>query len=166
MKLLRNEAIDILSYLELIDLGDIKREEILMELKGDLFEQTKDYNLPKYNLGIFEYLKNEFKGVINSYIELQINNLLNKNVVVIGEVDDLYSCPCCNYKTLDRIGEYDICKVCYWEDDGIRELDRYSSVNHMSLSEAIENYRKIGVISDRFLQFVHDERFKMFEKEN
>ena len=28
-----------------------------------------------------------------------------------------YKCLCCGYRTLDTRGEYDICPVCFWEDD-------------------------------------------------
>ena len=28
-----------------------------------------------------------------------------------------YKCLCCGYQTLDTRGEYDICPVCFWEDD-------------------------------------------------
>lgn len=28
------------------------------------------------------------------------------------------ACPCCGYATLDARGEYDICTICWWEDDG------------------------------------------------
>ena len=27
------------------------------------------------------------------------------------------ACPCCGYATLDARGEYDICAICWWEDD-------------------------------------------------
>lgn len=30
----------------------------------------------------------------------------------------LYCCPCCGYPTLDERGGYDICTLCFWEDDG------------------------------------------------
>lgn len=28
------------------------------------------------------------------------------------------ACPCCGYATLSGRGEYEICNVCWWEDDG------------------------------------------------
>lgn len=30
-----------------------------------------------------------------------------------------YTCPCCGYKTLDEepTDTYEICKICFWEDD-------------------------------------------------
>ena len=29
-----------------------------------------------------------------------------------------HACPCCGYRTLDGRGEYEICTICWWEDDG------------------------------------------------
>ena len=33
-----------------------------------------------------------------------------------------YTCPCCGYKTLDEEppNTYDICEICFWEDDGFQ----------------------------------------------
>lgn len=35
-----------------------------------------------------------------------------------GPEDGPYPCPCCRYITLPTRGGYDICPVCFWEDDG------------------------------------------------
>ncbi|MFF1770133.1 CPCC family cysteine-rich protein [Streptomyces sp. NPDC058249] len=32
--------------------------------------------------------------------------------------DGPYGCPCCGFLTLDERGSYEICPVCFWEDDG------------------------------------------------
>jgi hypothetical protein len=34
------------------------------------------------------------------------------------DVPFLAVCPCCGYPTLSERGGYDICPICYWEDDG------------------------------------------------
>ncbi|MEO8182584.1 MAG: GNAT family N-acetyltransferase [Deltaproteobacteria bacterium] len=34
-----------------------------------------------------------------------------------------HSCPCCQYLTLDERGAYEVCAVCFWEDDGQDEAD-------------------------------------------
>jgi hypothetical protein len=57
-------------------------------------------------------------------------------VQVEGLEEELYKCPCCGFKTLKTKAEYEICRVCRWEDDGNREPDNYSSVNRKTLSEA------------------------------
>ncbi len=36
-----------------------------------------------------------------------------------------YTCPCCGYRTLDEEppGTYDICEICFWEDDPVQFVD-------------------------------------------
>ena len=59
-----------------------------------------------------------------------------------------YKCPCCGFYTFDEKpnGSYDICPVCFWEDDPI-QLDDSAYVggaNHVSLSQARNNFLKFG----------------------
>jgi hypothetical protein len=68
-----------------------------------------------------------------------------------------YTCPCCEFKTLDSApGLFDICPVCYWEDDNIQRNDPYykGGPNSISLNEARQNYRNIGAISSEYLTYV------------
>lgn len=69
-----------------------------------------------------------------------------------------YRCPCCHYKTLESRGDYDICPVCFWEDDGQDDPDadihQAFGPNHMSLAQGRQNYQKIGAVEERLLQFV------------
>ena len=34
-----------------------------------------------------------------------------------------YTCPCCGYQSLDSDGDYDICEICFWEDDPYQKLN-------------------------------------------
>src|SRR5579885_3179586 len=52
-----------------------------------------------------------------------IDTLNNKSVQAPAVEGVKYSCPCCGYKTLDERGGYDICPVCFWEDDGQDDAD-------------------------------------------
>ncbi len=58
------------------------------------------------------------------------------------------ACPCCGYLTLLRAphGTYELCEVCFWEEDGIqlRDPDDAGSANHVSLNQARENFRRYG----------------------
>ena len=69
-----------------------------------------------------------------------------------------YTCPCCGYKTLDEEppDTYDICEVCFWEDDGVqfREPDYEGGANTVSLKQAQNNYRVFGACEERCLEFV------------
>jgi hypothetical protein len=50
-----------------------------------------------------------------------------------------YPCPCCGLPTIDEPGIYDICAVCWWEDDG-RDGDSPFSPNRVPMSEARANF--------------------------
>lgn len=69
-----------------------------------------------------------------------------------------YTCPCCGYKTLDNQppGTYEICKICFWEDDKVQfnDPDFRHGTNEVSLKEAQKNFIKIGASDKRFLQYV------------
>jgi hypothetical protein len=66
-------------------------------------------------------------------------------VKVIGEAEPLLECPCCGFRTLESRGEYDICKVCFWEDNGCNDPERYCGPNHMTLAEGRGNFERLGV---------------------
>ena len=69
-----------------------------------------------------------------------------------------YRCPCCGHKTLNERGDYEICEVCFWEDDGQDDVDanttRHLGPNHISLARGRENYLKFGATQKRALAFV------------
>ena len=92
----------------------------------------------KYSPLILIHLEHGFIGARNEYIADEISDLKGEKISVEGEVEDLFSCPCCGYKTLEVRGEYFICEVCMWEDAGFpeNEPDRYSFANYMTLNEA------------------------------
>ncbi len=59
-----------------------------------------------------------------------------------------FGCPCCGYRTLssEKRGSYEICPVCYWEDDKVQfnDPDYKGGANHVSLKDARENYLAFG----------------------
>ena len=68
-----------------------------------------------------------------------------------------YTCPCCGYKTLDEEppGTHDICKICFWEDDGYQyEHPDEDGANHVSLKEAQQNYINFGVSDKEYINNV------------
>lgn len=42
---------------------------------------------------------------------------------LVGRPLELEACPCCGLKTIGERGNYEICTVCWWEDDG-QDTDR------------------------------------------
>lgn len=54
------------------------------------------------------------------------------------------SCPTCGYLTLDERNGFDICSICFWEDDGKDdfEVNENSGPNHMTLREGREIFQE------------------------
>jgi hypothetical protein len=78
--------------------------------------------------------------------------------VVKPPSDKKHKCPCCGYRTLVDRGGDNICQVCFWEDDGQDDHDadvvRGGPNYDLSLSQARENFSKIGACSERCLKYV------------
>ncbi|REE61728.1 cysteine-rich CPCC protein [Streptomyces sp. 3212.3] len=73
-----------------------------------------------------------------------------------------YRCPCCGFITLSERGAFEICDVCYWEDDGQDEQDAdevHGGPNHdLSLRQARRNFAAIGACNEYCTQFVRAPR--------
>lgn len=67
-----------------------------------------------------------------------------------------YKCPCCGYKTLTSRGEYDICPVCFWEDDPFQDEcpDCAGGANSVDLVHAKNNFASFGACEERFIKEV------------
>ncbi|MFB7142839.1 CPCC family cysteine-rich protein [Gottfriedia sp. NPDC056225] len=69
-----------------------------------------------------------------------------------------YTCPCCGYKTLDDEppGTYDICSICFWEDDSVqfKDPDFEGGANIPSLRQAQINFIEYGACEKRCIEFV------------
>lgn len=68
-----------------------------------------------------------------------------------------YQCPCCDYISLPERGNFLICKVCFWEDDGqdLEELGEPSGPNHgITLREARANFERFGACEEAMLKHV------------
>lgn len=97
------------------------------------------------HLLFMDYLKFKLNKTTNNYL---CNKLTELGLAfdVDGEVEEAGLCPCCNYYSIDpgEDGLWDICPVCFWENGG-------DGPNHMTLSEAKENFIQIGAISEKLL---------------
>jgi hypothetical protein len=58
-----------------------------------------------------------------------------------------FACPCCGYLTLDSRGDFDICDVCFWEDDGQDDHDadqvRGGPNGRLSLTQARNDFAEV-----------------------
>lgn len=69
-----------------------------------------------------------------------------------------HACPCCAYVTLAERGRYEICPICFWEDEDHwmdDEPNQSSAANHgLTLNDARRNFAKIGACDPKMLQHV------------
>ena len=69
-----------------------------------------------------------------------------------------FECPCCGCLTLDENKAWEICPVCFWEDEGgiydgdTVKTDVMSVPNHMTLSQARENFRRFGACEESMIK--------------
>lgn len=62
-----------------------------------------------------------------------------------------YACPCCRFITLGERGMYQICPVCFWEDDGAddRSADEVGGPNgSLTLRQAREKFARLGACDE------------------
>jgi hypothetical protein len=63
------------------------------------------------------------------------------------------TCPCCGYLTLSKPGTYEICPICFWEDDPSQlRLLTTSGANHISLIDGQNNFIAFGACERRVLE--------------
>ncbi|MDZ7620370.1 MAG: CPCC family cysteine-rich protein [Patescibacteria group bacterium] len=66
-----------------------------------------------------------------------------------------FPCPCCGYRTMSEQppGTFQICPVCYWEDDNVQFNDPTfeGGANEESLNQARANFAKCRASSPRFV---------------
>src|SRR5262245_13967431 len=68
-----------------------------------------------------------------------------------------YPCPCCGYLVFDEPpGSYNICPICFWEDDisQLRFVTMSGGANRVSLVEGQRNFISIGASEERLRAFV------------
>jgi hypothetical protein len=129
----REEAITKLSKKQLSELTDSERAEQLETMTLEDWSGSEGWNLlPKSLIKEFEeqelkddpraekyddilllWLKFTLRAVSNEYMKKELG--VEK---IDGEPVPLESCPCCGSRTIGERGNYEICKVCWWEDDG------------------------------------------------
>jgi hypothetical protein len=77
-----------------------------------------------------------------------------------------YYCPCCGYDTLkeEPPGTYDICPICFWEDDPIQfnDPDYEGGANQVSLRQAQINFEQFGACEEDMIKnvFKPDKSYK------
>ena len=159
----RNNAIKLICKKKILSLDKVDRENHILnmwgidnkdivfislssKLKKELLSSeypSEDILNSHYDELILLSLLAEFRGVTNIFISRKLLQMNLGKYSVYGEIEQLETCPCCSYNTLDSRGEYDICPLCHWEDDGTNDLNVYVGPNHKTLNEARMKFKKI-----------------------
>lgn len=75
-----------------------------------------------------------------------------EKALLILTVNSKFACPCCGHKTFTEKpnGTYDICPVCFWEDDPIQldDPNYEGGANPTSLRQAQKNFTEFGACDE------------------
>ena len=156
----RNDAQDRLANKILAELSPVERVEMLkasrdtdlespsvLLLGSDMVQWLRlDEDAPPEGKAL-EYLVRSLRaslyGVTNQYLQRELARR-GIHVTVEGAQELLIHCVCCGYATIHNRGNYEVCPVCNWEDDGVLEVGRYSMPNHSTLGDGREAFRVNG----------------------
>lgn len=88
-------------------------------------------------------------------IAIEHNSKPQKGEILIKVIPEKFACPCCGYKTFysEPDGSFDICPVCFWEDDIVQQNDPDFDIgaNHISLRQAQRNFLEFGACRKEML---------------
>ena len=123
------------------------REEMATEQLRD------DASSSRYDPVLLIWLRTTFVGATTEYLKSRLNAIGVTVDSVEGEPERLEACPCCGYRTLNERGEYSICTICWWEDDG-QDNSRADTTlggpnGDLSLTQARWNFLVYGISDPR-----------------
>jgi len=139
MKIARLKVFELIAKCRLMLVDQKKIEEFLDDYHYDASNMDDD---------LVKAISECYQGVSNGYLSEIYESIMGEIVEVIGEVSELYLCPCCKRKTLtecydvDEGTGYDICPYCNWEDDGTKNIELSSGVNKGSIKEYRERIQQ------------------------
>jgi len=163
MILRRKEAIILSSFFKLLNLSEEERKTQVENSLAEIELEIEDVTPEVGNYHARKSIEYRFSFYTNSYLQTFLSKHLATTIEVKGKSRKLLPCVCCGYKTLRGIG-WEICNVCFWEDDGITELNKISGPNYMTLFEAKQNFQKFGVMYDDSQRNYDPDRMLQFEK--
>lgn len=91
-------------------------EDVRREIDKGKFTDVMD---ARFDLAILQSVKFGFRKYSNNYLRRALKAFGHLAKEVVGKELRHIPCPACGADTLDKRGGYDICDVCWWEDDGL-----------------------------------------------
>ena len=79
-----------------------------------------------------------------------VRDLDEKSIARPAAQGKRWACSCCRFLTLHERGGFDICKVCFWEDDHDASIVRGGPNGGLSLERARRNFAAYGACDERF----------------
>lgn len=165
----RQRAIDTLARVELGILDPVRRRELLEQVRTEYWEDDPMWDLLSPDLQ--RVVRSETSGLppardahwddvillplrmgwaraTSTYLVEKLQAAGHPVVAVTGDPKNPgVACPCCGRLTIDIRGDYDICLVCWWEDDGRDNEDAQagSGPNRVSLIVGRANFIRYGI---------------------
>ena len=84
----------------------------------DAQEISHDPSSKRYDAVLLIWLRHRYLGSTNAFLRESLHKTAADITDVVGQEDKLLPCPCCGRASLSERNSYEICKVCWWEDDG------------------------------------------------
>jgi hypothetical protein len=120
------------------------------EINSYQSREIREPEHPRYDDALLVSLRGNYVGARNAFLENELTEM-GRPAAVEGEVEVLESCPCCGRKTLGERGIYDICRVCWWEDDGQDNANASLALGgpngDLSLTKARVNFIQHGIFN-------------------
>lgn len=92
---------------------------------GDPLEDPMD---SRFDAVLLLWIRTRYAAVRNEYLLSQLKELGHDCEQVTGAPVTLEACPCCGLRTIGQRSEYEICPVCWWEDDGQDNADAHNGL--------------------------------------
>ena len=76
---------------------------------------------------------------------------------LLPQMTTMFPCPCCGYEVFgESPGSFEICPICFWEDDIVQLAfpDLSGGANHCSLIEGQRNFAAFGASEMRIKEHV------------
>jgi hypothetical protein len=138
----RNEATLLLGKRDLPALTISEREDILYcfsaedwgedplwatlptDIRAEI--ETGEVNNPedsRFDQAVIISVASEYSSARNDWLLAEVNKIHSDISLVDGQSPSLECCPCCGRKSLGERAAWEICRVCWWEDDGQDNID-------------------------------------------